>query len=156
MEAHEMRRLAICERTEDGVEFSVLFDSVDDVYSAVDDLHRMRLAYSIRDDIQELRKRCTTTDGVVYYPKDDTTLPKARWVMLAAAASFPRGVPVSLVVKKLRVSSEQLSAYCTSKNNPTSRYLYMKEDSVHTKPEGIPWLVTLLTPKADARQVNKT
>jgi len=145
-----MRRLAICERREDGVEFRVLFDSVDDVNSAIDDLQRMKLAYSVRDEIHELRKRCSTTDGVAYYPRDDATLPKARWVMLAAAASFPSGVPVSLVVKKLHVSPEQLSAYCTSKNNPTSRYLYMKEDKVHTKPEGIPWLKTLLTSKPDA------
>jgi hypothetical protein len=138
------RKYEVCERNEKGLEFKVCFDSIDEIQDALLDLQTMKRAYELQGTIQSLRERCGTSDGKAYIPSDDQKLPKARWVMLAAAASFPNGVPIDQPLKKLDIEKAALHAYCTSKNNPTSRYLYIKDEMVFTNPEGITWVDGLL------------
>ena len=63
---------------------------------------------------------------------------------LAAAASFPNGVPRELIMERSGLSAAKLNAYCTSKNNPTSRYLYTDSGMIYIIPEGVDWLIGLL------------
>jgi hypothetical protein len=138
------RRYEVSDRNNEGMEFKVSFESLDEVQDALSDLQTMKQAYDLQGTIQSLRNRCDTFDGLVYIPNDRQQLPKARWVMLAAAASFPKGVPIEQPLKKLGINKSALNAYCTSKNNPTSKYLYIIDEIVFTKPEGITWVDNLL------------
>ena len=138
------RKYEVCERNDKGIEFKVVFDSLDEVQDALLDLQTMKQAYELQGTIQALRERCDTVDGEVYIPNPQQNLPKARWVMLAAAASFPKGVPIEEPLKKLGIEKAALQAYCTSKNNPTSKYLYIRDEQVFTNPEGITWVDNLL------------
>ena len=138
------RKYEVCEKSDKGIEFKVVFDSLDEVQEALMDLQTLKQAYELRGTIQSLRDRCDSLDGKIYIPNDQQELPKARWVMLAAAASFPKGVPIDQPLKKLGIDKAALNAYCTSKNNPTSKYLYIKDDKVHTSPSGITWVQGLL------------
>ncbi len=139
------RKYELCERNDQGIEFKVVFESLEEVYDALLELQTMKQAYELQGTIQSLRERCETSDGKSYTPTDDQKLPKARWVMLAAAASFPNGVLITKPLKKLGITNDALSAYCTSKNNPTSKYLYIRDDKVFSNSKGITWVNSLLT-----------
>ncbi|MHA2322400.1 MAG: hypothetical protein ACXACG_12180 [Candidatus Thorarchaeota archaeon] len=138
------RKYEVCERNDKGIEFKVVFESLEEVHDALLELQNMKQAFELQGTIQTLRGRCDTSDGKVYIPNDLQKLPKARWVMLAAAASFPNGVPIKQPLKRLGIDNAALSAYCTSKNNPTSKYLYIRDEMIFTNPEGITWVDGLL------------
>ena len=144
MENSGKRKYEVCEKNDKGIEFKVIFDSLDEVQDALLDLHTMKQACELQGTIQSLRERCDSPDGIIYIPNDQQELPKARWVMLSAAASFPKGVPVDQPLKKLGIDKAALNAYCTSKNNPTSKYLYIKNDKIYTSSSGITWVQSLL------------
>ena len=134
-------------------EIVVKFEEVMDTMQAIDELFRVKGAIEKRDSIHRIREICETTDSQVYIPRDGKDLQKARWVSVATSASYPNGVPVELILAKTGLSSTELSAYCTSKNNPTSKYLYSDGKSIFMKPDGIGWLLKLLE-KDD--QIEKT
>lgn len=143
-----MRRYEVKEKIDNKTELKVVFDSLADIQDALSDLQVMRTAYALQSTIQSLRARCESPNGVYYIPASNQELPKARWVMLAAAASFPNGVPVSEPLEKLGISKSALDAYCTSKNNPTSEYLNIKDNMIFTTSGGISWVQNLLEPKS--------
>lgn len=143
MEKSHSRKYEILERNSNGIEFKVFFQSLDEVLDAFRDLSTMREAYNLQGIIQNLQNLCESGDGEIFIPTDNS-LPKARWVMLSAAASYPKGVPIRIPLEKLSIDNSTLSAYCTSKNNPTSRYLYIRDEKVFTKPDGISWVDGLL------------
>ena len=143
MENLHCRKYEILEKNSDGIEFKVFFDSLDEVMDALRDLRTMRESYDLEATIRNLQNLCESVNGRVFMPtKDD--LPKARWVMLSAAASYPNGVPTSIPMDKLGINKAALQAYCSSKNNPTSKYLYIDNDLIFTNAEGIPWVAELL------------
>lgn len=144
MEDSSPNRFEICDEDEDEVEFTVRFDSLDDVYQAVDDLLQLKSVYRLMKKVRDLRNLCQTNDGRTFIPKKGVEIPKARWVTLAAAASFPNGVPRKLITERSSLSAAQLNAYHASKNNPTSRYLYADSEMIYIIPEGIDWVMGLL------------
>jgi hypothetical protein len=144
------RRYEVCERNDKGIEFKVVFESLDEVQDALLDLQTMKQSHELYGTIRSLQERCDTSDGRVYIPNDQQELPKARWVMLAAAASFPKRVPIEQPLKKLGINKDALNAYCTSRNNPTSKYLYIDDGKVYTKPSGITWVDSLLKSSSTA------
>lgn len=144
MEDSRSNRFEICDEDEDEVEFTVRFDSLDDVYQAADDLLQLKSVYRLMKIVRDLRNLCQTDDGQIYIPKEGEEIPKARWVTLAAAASFPNGVPRKLIMERSGLSASQLIAYCTSKNNPTSKYLHVDSEMIYIIPEGIDWVMGLL------------
>ena len=105
------RKYEVCERNDEGIEFKVVFDSLDEVQDALLDLQTMKQAYELQGTIQYLRERCDTSDGEVYIPNPQQNLPKARWVMLSAASSFPKGVPIEEPLKALGIDKAALQAY---------------------------------------------
>lgn len=144
MEDSSSNRFEICDENEDEVEFTVKFDSLEDVYQAVDDLFQLKSVYRLMKIVRDLRKLCQTNDGWTFIPQKEDEIPKARWVTLAAAASFPNGVPRKLIMEGSGLSAAKLNAYCTSKNNPTSKYLYVDSEMIYIIPEGIDWVMGLL------------
>ena len=144
MEDSSSNRFEICDEDEDEVEFTVKFDSLDDVYQAADDLLQLKSVYRLMKIVRDLRNLCQTDDGRTFIPKKGEEIPKARWVTLAAAASFPNGVPRNLIMEGSGLSAAKLNAYCTSKNNPTSRYLHADSEMIYIIPEGIDWVMGLL------------
>ena len=144
MDVSKISFFEICRKSEDGTEFRVRFDSVEDALEAVERLSRVAAAYELRHIIYRLRNLCQTLDGRVFCPKSDVDLPKARWMTVAAASSFPRGVPMQTVVENSDLTLKSINAYCTSKNNPTHEYLDIEGDMVYITPEGIRWVVALL------------
>ena len=144
MEDSKSNRFEICDKDDDEVEFTVKFDSLDDVYQAADDLLQLKSVYRLMKKVRDLRSLCQTDDKQTFIPKEGEEIPKARWVTLAAAASFPNGVPRKLIMERLGLSTSQLNAYCTSKNNPTSKYLYVDSEMIYIIPEGSDWVMGLL------------
>ncbi|MHA1862787.1 MAG: hypothetical protein ACTSWA_03380, partial [Candidatus Thorarchaeota archaeon] len=137
-------RFEIRLKSETGEEFVVSFSNPEDSMKSIDALLRVKGAFEKRDSILQIKTLCQTDDERVYFPKDGLDLPKARWVSVAAAASFPVGIPVTLITTKTSLKPNEISAYCTSKNNPTSRYLCMEGGPVFIFPEGIDWVLGLL------------
>lgn len=138
------KRFRVMLRSQDGEEFSASFGNVDESLETLEDLLRVRGAFEKRDLILRIRGICETEDERTFFPHAKTNLPKARWVSVAAAASYPRGVLVDDILSRTDLSSEKVSAYCTSKNNPTSKYLYRGGNRVFITPNGIDWLFNLL------------
>lgn len=129
---------------EEKQEFTVSFTSSAESLDAIDSLLRIKSAVEKRDTIIRIRVICYTEDNHIFFPEDSANLPKARWVSVSAAASYPRGVPVDEIVTRTGLTPGKVSAYCTSKNNPTSKYLYKEDRAVFINPEGIDWLFGLL------------
>jgi len=144
MEDSSSNRFEICDKDEDEVEFTVRFDSLDDVYQAADDLLQLKSVYRGMKIVRDLWNLCEINVSGVFIPKKSIEIPKARWVTLAAAASFPNGVPRNLIMEGSGLTAAKLNAYCTSKNNPTSRYLYADSEMIYIIPEGIDWVMGLL------------
>jgi hypothetical protein len=112
--------------------------------SALDKIDEIRSIMHMRQSILRIRNMCESDDGIVYYPRSDIKLPKARWLSSAAAASFPKGIQIELVLEKSELDRKSIQAYCTSVNNPTSAYLSIKDDIVYINSDGIEWLLSLL------------
>ena len=144
MEDSSSNRFEICDESEDAVEFTVKFDSLDDAYQAADDLLQLKSVYKLMKKVRDLRNLCQTNDKRIFIPMKSVKIPKARWITLAAAASFPNGVPSKLIIERASLNAAQLNAYCTSKNNPTSKYLYVDGDLIYVIPEGVDWVIGLL------------
>ena len=144
MDVSKISFFEICRKSEDGTEFRVRFDSVEDALEAVGRLSRVTAVYELRHTIYRLRNLCQTLDRSIFYPKSDVDLPKARWMTVAAASSFPRGIPMQTIVENSDLTPKSINAYCTSKNNPTHEHLYLEGDKVYITPEGIRWVVALL------------
>lgn len=134
----------IIRRSEDNTEFHVRFDSLEEVLEAIDELSTAIAAYELRHFIYRLREICQTSDEMIFYPQSDIDLPKARWITVTAAASFPRGVSISSIQENSDLKAKEVHAYCTSKNNPSSKYLYIVKGIMHIKSEGIMWVIGLL------------
>lgn len=144
MSDKETKRFKIKLRNEEEQEFNVSFTDAEESLGIIDDLHRVKGAFEKRDLILNIRKICQTEDNRLFFPDDKTNLPKARWVSVSAAASYPRGVPVDEIISRTDLTPEKVSAYCTSKNNPTSKYLFKGDGIVFITPDGIDWLFNLL------------
>jgi hypothetical protein len=129
------------------VSLVVKFSDSSEVMTALDELERIQDTIQMRQSILRIREICDTDDRVIYYPKKDVELPKARWLSVAAAASFSKGIPIETILEKSELDRKTIAAYCTSVNNPTSKYLSIKDDSVMISPEGISWVFSLLYPK---------
>ena len=144
MPNEETKRFKIKLGNEEEQEFSVSFIDAEESLEMIEDLHRVKGAFEKRGAILKIRRICQTKDNHLFFPDDKTNLPKARWVSVSAAASYPRGIPVNEIVARTDLTPEKVSAYCTSKNNPTSKYLYKGDGAVFINPEGIDWLFGLL------------
>lgn len=140
----ENKRFKIKLRNEEEQEFSVTFSDAEESIEMIEDLHRVKGAVEKRGTILKIRGICQTEDNHLFFPDVKTNLPKARWVSVSAAASYPRGIPVDEIVTRTDLTPEKVSAYCTSKNNPTSNYLFKRDGAVFITPEGIDWLFGLL------------
>jgi hypothetical protein len=140
----EIKRFKIKVRSEDKKEFSVSFTDAEESLDMIEDLERVKGAYEKRSVIMRIIGICKTEDGILFFPTAELGLPGARWVTAAAAASYPRGIPVNEIVSRTDLTSKKVSAYCTSKNNPTSNYLFKKDDAIFITPDGIDWLLCLL------------
>lgn len=149
------RKYTISERVKNR-EFKVTFTSIDEAHNAICDLEYLILAQDLYPTIKRLRNLCTTQNQEVYYPKSDIDLPKARWIMVTAAASYPRGIPISLVLDSIEITQAQLNAYCTSKNNPTSKYLHTDGGLIYISLDGIDWLIELLEKDKQIEKVEKS
>ena len=124
--------------------FVVKFTNSSDTMNALDELDKIRLMQQMRQSILRIRKICDTDDGAIYYPKRDVELPKARWLSVAAAASYSKGIPIETVLERSELDRKTIGAYCSSINNPTSKYLTVIADIIHINQEGIEWLLNLL------------
>ncbi|MFW9889385.1 MAG: hypothetical protein ACFFER_14450 [Candidatus Thorarchaeota archaeon] len=60
------RKHEVCERNDKGIEFKVVFDSLDEVQDALLNLQTIKQAYKLQGTTQSLRKRCDTIEGDVY------------------------------------------------------------------------------------------
>ena len=136
---HEVRSTS-----EDGMTFVVRFMDKNDVFEALNRLMTIKFAYEHRFDIRRIREICQSEDNRVFFPLNDVNLPKARWVSVSAAASYPHGVPVDEISARTGLKSSEISAYCTSKNNPTSEYLHSDKGLIYFSAEGYNWLIGLL------------
>ncbi|MGV9104088.1 MAG: hypothetical protein ACOC3C_08245 [Candidatus Thorarchaeota archaeon] len=124
---------------QDGDEIIVKFSSANEAIHALDELAKVREAYQTHSDRQAIRSICILRDDEIYLPKEEISLPKVRWITVAAAASYPQGIPLTLSQEKTGLSQSAISAYCTSENNPTSEYLYTDGESIHINAEGVGW-----------------
>lgn len=120
------------------------FFSSSDTMDALDEIDKIRSIRQMKESILKIREICSTDDGRIYYPSLGIELPKARWLAVAAAASYPKGIPIDMVVEKGSLDRKSIAAYCTSANNPTSDFLTVIEDSVHINIRGVEWLFALL------------
>lgn len=111
---------------------------------ALDKLDKINQTIRMRESILRIRSICETDDGIIYYPKANAILPKARWLSVAAAASYSTGIPIDTIVERSKLDRKSIAAYCGSVNNPTSEYLTIIQDNVHIDSKGINWLLNLL------------
>ena len=128
------------------------FTSPDESLDSVDNLLRVKGAVETREAIPRLRELRQTEDNRTLFPDEGSSLPKVRWAAMSAAGSYPRCVSVDEIVSRSGLMSQEISAYCTSKNNPTPKYLYKVDGTVLVRPEGIDWWINL--PRKD-RQIEE-
>ncbi len=155
MSDKEAKRFKIKVRNEDKQEFSVSFTEAEESLEMIEELNRIKGVYEKHKTILRIRGICKTEDNALYYPDESTKLPKARWVTVSAAASYPRGVPVNEIVSRAGLTPDEVSAYCTSKNNPTSNYLSKKDGAGFITPDGIDWLFGLLKKDKQIEEVEE-
>ena len=129
---------------DDNTSCVVRFSDASETMEALDKLDSIKSIHQLRKTILRIRKICRTDDGLVHYPRDEIKLPKARWVTVSVSASYPNGVPVDFLLSKSGLSSDELSAYHSSKNNPTSKYLFIQDNLMKITTDGIIWLLSLL------------
>ncbi len=129
---------------DDNTSCVVKFSNASETMAALDELDSIKSIHRLRKTILRIRKICRTVDGLVHYPRDEIELPKARWLSVAATASFSVGIPIDTIIEKSALDRKTVAAYCTSVNNPTSEFLTVIEDRVHINSKGIPWLLNLL------------
>lgn len=122
----------------------VKFAQASEAMIALDELDKILMIRKLREMILAIRTICMTEDTIVYIPKDDVDLPKARRVTVSVSATYPNGVPIDIILRTTGLKPAELSAYYSSKNNPTSKYLYVSGNLLHIRPEGISWLFGLL------------
>ncbi|MGY5881770.1 MAG: hypothetical protein RTV31_16085 [Candidatus Thorarchaeota archaeon] len=137
-------RFELHSNIDDNITLVVRFADALETMTALDELDTIKSIHRLRKTILRIKKICQTEDGLVYYPKDKVDLPKARWVTVSVSASYPNGVPVDFLLSKSGLSAAEFSAYHTSKNNPTSKYLFVQDNLMKITPEGITWLLNLL------------
>lgn len=111
---------------------------------ALDELSRIKSEYELRSTRTRIRSICVLSHDDVYIPRGDVSLPKARWLTVSAAASYPNGVPIDTIVQHSELTEAEISAYCTSKNNPTSEYLETRDENIEITPSGMEWVLGLL------------
>ena len=128
----------------DDTSIVVKFQDSSDTMIALDELDNIKSIHEVRQTILRIRNICQTDDGNRFYPKTDVKLPKARWLSVAAAASYSAGIPIDIIVEKSELDRKIVAAYCTSVNNPTSQYLTIIEERVHINSRGVEWLLNLL------------
>ncbi|MHA1863236.1 MAG: hypothetical protein ACTSWA_05655 [Candidatus Thorarchaeota archaeon] len=129
---------------DDNTSCVVRFSSASETMAALDELDSIKSIHQLRKTILRIRKICRTEDGLIHYPLDKIELPKARWVTVSVSASYPIGVPVDFLLSKSGLSPGELSAYHSSKNNPTSKYLFVQDGLMKITMDGITWLLSLL------------
>ena len=129
---------------DDNTSCVVRFSNASETMIVLNELDSIRMIHQLRRIILRIQEICQTEDGLIYYPKDEIELPKARWLSVAAAASFSVGIPIDSIIEKSELDRKTIAAYCTSANNPTSEYLTIIGDRVHINEKGIEWLLNLL------------
>jgi hypothetical protein len=156
MADNEKNRFEIKLVNKEKQEFSVSFTEVKESLDVIEDLLTVKGTLEKQPLIKKIRDICQNEDDILFFPNNKIILPKARWVSVSAAASYPRGVPIDDIVSRTDLTSEKVSAYCTSKNNPTSRYLFRRGDEIFISPDGIDWLFGLLKKDKQIEEVEDT
>lgn len=128
----------------DDTSIVVKFQDTSSTMTVLDELDGIRSILEMRETIMRIRSICQTDDGNRFYPKTGVKLPKARWLSVAAAASYSVGIPIDIIIEKSEIDRKTIAAYCGSANNPTSEYLTIIDDRVHIDSKGIEWLLNLL------------
>ncbi len=128
----------------DETTFEVDVSDLQSALTAVKEIDEMKRLYELNQIVNKLRVICETEDGVIYFPSYNEEMAKAKQLTLAAAASFPVGIPLEFLDKMIRIPRRNIIAYCNSKNNPTSRYLRIEENQVFINPDGVSWIFELL------------
>ncbi len=131
-------------RINDETTFEVDIPDLSSALTAVKEIDTMKKLYELNQIVDKLRVICETEDGVIYFPLDNQEMTQAKQLTLTSAASFPVGVPIEFLITKVEMTRSSISAYCSSKNTPTSRYLKIEENQVHINSEGIEWIFNLL------------
>lgn len=122
----------------------VKFQEANNSLWTMDELAKVKDAYILQSDRSKIRSICIRKDEDVYIPRKDINLPKARWLTVATSASYPNTVLIAAIQKESQLSAKEISAYSTSKNNPSSQYLEIEDGFVRIIPSGIRWVLNLL------------
>jgi len=128
----------------DETTFEVDVSDLSAALAAIKEIDEIKKLYELNQIINKLRNICETEDGIIFFPSKNGELTKTRQLTLTIAASFPVGISLEFIDKMLGISRNNTLAYCHSKNNPTSRYLKIKESKVFIDPDGLYWIFELL------------
>lgn len=151
----QIKSFEIHHKIDDNTLVVVKFQDSSNTMIAFDELDRIISFHKVRQSILMIRSICKTDDGNTFYPIVDIKLPKARWLSVAAAASYPIGIPIDIIIQKSKLDRKTIAAYCSSTNNPTSEYLTIIDDRVSMDFKGIEWLLKLLVKDKQIKNIEQ-